>query len=168
MFAARLLVQRMLLHRDETQQQAQIRKISTEPEPAVVARDRKAGKGGKACRDDDDDQPEPRKGQSEIYPEWSVEPRFKDAELRIVKTTAAAVNREVGAGVKIGQKRVITLGREKEAVDILALHPSVSRRHAMFAHDVEGNIFVSAFCPFSIVFSLVLFSVLPFLRPPEN
>jgi len=126
-FAARLLVQRMLAQRDQEATQAQRKPLSERKREEKKEYDTRPPV-------------EIETGDSNRHRNRDGEPPiFQNAELSVVK----AGDPDAISTVRIGHKRTVTLGRQKEGVDVLALHPSVSRHHATFTHDAKTGIFVT-------------------------
>ncbi|GAB5356152.1 hypothetical protein AAMO2058_000266600 [Amorphochlora amoebiformis] len=80
-------------------------------------------------------------------PGWAKKPVYGKTELQVVKpqeddNTQGGQKALVVEVIPIGKYPTYVMGRERVAVDILALHPTVSRKHAMLVHDEDGDVFI--------------------------
>lgn len=70
-------------------------------------------------------------------PPWSKEPKLDKCAFEIYKN-----NKKIGIITKINHQKSVLFGRQKNFVDILLQHPSISRQHAAILHGKSGNIYV--------------------------
>lgn len=70
-------------------------------------------------------------------PPWVTAPKLENCGLKVRKE-----GKVISIVTDLNKKKFLTLGRNAKMSDIRLDHPSISRRHAMFAHGSSGNVYV--------------------------